>query len=412
MPGPAAGTFLPVVNSYDRAPKKLAGLTLLVVLGTVASLLFQQFRGTFSDTVRLTVMSGRSGLVLDPGAKATFNGVQIGRVKHIDAVQLGGGPSVARLEVHVGSRYLSVMPANITADVVASTIFGNKVLAFTTPSNPSATRLTPDDVITATAVTTEFQTLFETVTAIAERVDPVDLNLTLSAAAEALTGLGTTFGRSLTEANTILNDLNPRLPRLRDGVAGLADFADLYTAVGPNLVDALDNAVTTAGTIENQRGDLDAALLATIGFAGTATDTVERGAPHLIRATHDLLDTSRLLNQYSPEIFCTIRNAATLVPLALESFGGNGYSLATNTLVLGAPNPYVYPENLPRVNARGGPGGAPGCWQPITRDFWPAPYLVADTGASLAPYNHFELGQPLLSEHVWGRQVGENTINP
>jgi acyl-CoA dehydrogenase len=97
---------------------------------------------------------------------------------------------------------------------------------------------------------------------------------------------------------------------------------------------------------------------------------------------------------------------------AVQIFGGNGYSLATNTLVLGAPNPYIYPENLPRVNARGGPGGAPGCWQPITRDFWPAPYLVADTGASLAPYNHFELGQPFLSEYVWGRQIGQNTINP
>lgn len=411
VPGPAAGTFLSEVMFYYRAPTKLAGFMMLAVIGTVTTLLFMQFRGAFSDTVRLTVMSGRSGLVLDPGAKATYNGVQIGLVKHIDAIQ-SDGRSTARLEVHVGSRYLSVMPANVTADVVASTIFGNKVLAFNAPANPSPARLKSDDVITATAVTTEFQTLFETVTAIAEKIDPVDLNLTLSAAAEALTGLGTRFGRSLAEANSVLDDLNPRLPRLRDGVVGLADVADLYTAVGPDLVDALDNALTTAGTIGNQRGDLDAALLATIGFAGTATDTVERGAPHLIRATHDLLATSRLLNEYSPEIFCTIRNAAKLVPLALESFGGNGYSLATNSMLIGAPNPYVYPENLPRVNARGGPGGAPGCWQPITRDFWPAPYLVADTGASLAPYNHFELGQPLLSEHVWGRQVGENTINP
>ena len=41
-----------------------------------------------------------------------------------------------------------------------------------------------------------------------------------------------------------------------------------------------------------------------------------------------------------------------------------------------------------------------------------APYLVMDTGASIAPYNHFELGQPILIEYVWGRQVGENTINP
>ena len=81
-------------------------------------------------------------------------------------------------------------------------------------------------------------------------------------------------------------------------------------------------------------------------------------------------------------------------------------------LVGGAPNPYVYPDNLPRVNARGGPGGAPGCWQPITRDLWPAPTLVMDTGASLAPYNHIEVGSPWAVEYVWGRQMGDQTINP
>ena len=46
------------------------------------------------------------------------------------------------------------------------------------------------------------------------------------------------------------------------------------------------------------------------------------------------------------------------------------------------------------------------------RDLWPQPYLVMDTGASIAPYNHIELGQPLFTEYVWGRQVGEHTINP
>jgi phospholipid/cholesterol/gamma-HCH transport system substrate-binding protein len=34
-----------------------------------------------------------------------------------------------------------------------------------------------------------------------------------------------------------------------------------------------------------------------------------------------------------------------------------------------------------------------------------------DTGASMAPYNHFDLGSPLFLEHVWG-QVGDYTINP
>ena len=399
------------MNYYDQPRRKLAGLVLLLILGAVVSLSYLQFRGALSDTTRLIVMSGRSGLVLDPGAKVTYNGVVVGRVTDIDVVESAGPPS-ARLTVEIGTGYLPVIPANVVVDLVASTIFGNKYVAFSAPPDPSAVRVAGGAVITASTVTTEFQTLFETVTGIAEKVDPARLNLTLSAAAEALTGLGTRFGRSLTNANEALTELNPRLPQLRAGVIRLADLADLLTDAGPDLVDALDNALTTAVTLNDHRGELDAALLASIGFAGTAAETLERGAPYLIRGAADFVPTSQLFDTYSPEFFCGLRNAAELVPAANAAFGGNGYSLSTNTLLLGAPNPYIYPENLPRVNARGGPGGAPGCWQKITRDFWPAPYLVVDTGASIAPYNHFELGQPFLTEHVWGRQVGQNTINP
>jgi hypothetical protein len=37
---------------------------------------------------------------------------------------------------------------------------------------------------------------------------------------------------------------------------------------------------------------------------------------------------------------------------------------------------------------------------------------VMATGASIAPYIHFELGQPIHIDYVWGRQIGENTIDP
>ena len=35
------------------------------------------------------------------------------------------------------------------------------------------------------------------------------------------------------------------------------------------------------------------------------------------------------------------------------------------------------------------------------------PYLVMDTGYSVAPYNHIEFGQPMFIDYVWGRQIGE-----
>jgi phospholipid/cholesterol/gamma-HCH transport system substrate-binding protein len=111
-------------------------------------------------------------------------------------------------------------------------------------------------------------------------------------------------------------------------------------------------------------------------------------------------------------VFCTLRNFANLVPKIAAVESGNHYAAQLGVAIAGTENPYVYPDNLPRTNATGGPGGAPGCWQPITHDLWPAPYLVMDSGNSIAPYNHFELGQPIASEYVWGRQYGENTINP
>ena len=108
---------------------------------------------------------------------------------------------------------------------------------------------------------------------------------------------------------------------------------------------------------------MDSALLAAAGFGNTAADVFERGGPYLVRGAADLLPTAQLLDTYSPELFCTVRNYAQANRLGGESLGNNGYSLQTTTTLLGAENPYVYPDNLPRVNARGGPGGAPGCWQ-------------------------------------------------
>jgi phospholipid/cholesterol/gamma-HCH transport system substrate-binding protein len=207
-------------------------------------------------------------------------------------------------------------------------------------------------------------------------------------------------------------DINQQMPQIRYDIAHLDELADVYTNASPDLWNGLDNAMTTAGSLNAQQADIDAALLASIGFGSTAGDVFERGNPYLMRAVADLVPSSRLLDTYSPEIVCGIRNIAKALPAALDSFGGNGYSLNTVTEFVGAPNPYIYPDNLPRNNGRGGPGGAPVCWQTIDRNFWPAPYLVLDSGASIAPYNHVELGQPLLTEYVWGRQVGENTINP
>lgn len=407
----ASGQVESPVNKPRTPPYKLAGLVLLLVAAVVVALVWTQFRGGFQNPEKLTLIAGRSGLAMDPGSKVTYNGVEIGRVVAIDAIESGGEPK-AKVTLDVNREFVNLIPANVNAEIKASTVFGNKYIAFSTPPKPDAARLNPANAIDVSSVTTEFNTLFETLVAVTQQVDPIKLNETLTATAQALDGLGNRFGESIQNGNSILADLNPQMPRLRQDNQRLADLADVYAKAAPNLFDGLKNAVTTARTLNDEQANIDQALMASVGFGNTAGDVFERGGPYLVRGAADLLPTSSLLDEYSPALFCTIRNYHDVEPKIASSLGGNGYSLRTHSEVLGASNPYVYPDNLPRVNAHGGPEGKPGCWQPTTRDLWPAPYLVIDTGASIAPYNHWELGQPILTEYVWGRQGGENTINP
>jgi phospholipid/cholesterol/gamma-HCH transport system substrate-binding protein len=470
-------------NKPPLQPYRVAGVVVFLIAALVLWLVFMQFRGNFEDKTQLTMLSSRAGLVMDPGSKVTYNGVQIGRVANIteicvkpdrgeipnrQCVQQGGKPA-AKLTLDVYQKYLQrsatfcggsgspsqgcyLIPADVDARIVATTVFGEKYVSLTTPKNPSSQRITSPNVrcpgekstpcIDARSVTTEINTLFQTITSLAQKVDPVKVNLTLSAAAQALSGLGDKFGQSIVNANAILDEVNPRMPTIRHDTQQLAALGDTYADASPDLLEFLNNASTTAHTIHQQEHDLDQALLAAAGFGNTGADIFRRGGPYLARGSADLVPSAQLLDTYSPELYCSVRNIHDSEPKVAAFTGGvGGYELRTNVALLsglglaaslpglgltaasmgliglaglvgGSPNPYIYPENLPRINAHGGPGGAPGCWQPITRHLWPAPYLVVDTGVSEAPYNHVDTGSPYAIEYVWGRQVGDNTINP
>jgi len=428
------------INKAPFQPFRVAGVIVFLIAALVLWLVFLQYNGDFTDKTKLTMLSDRAGLVMDPGSKVTFNGVQIGRVDKVDEIERDGKPAV-KFSLDVYPKYLHLIPANVDARIVATTVFGEKYVSMTAPENPLPQRITPKNVIDARSVTTEINTLFQTITSIAEKVDPVKVNLTLSAAAQALSGLGDKFGQSIINGSAALDEVNPRMPIIRHDIQQLATLSDTYADAAPDLVNFLNNAATTAHTIHAQEKDLDRALLAAAGFGATGADIFNRGGPYLARGAKDLVPSAQLLDTYSPELVCTLRNLHDAEPKVAAFAGGNGYSLRSETeifsglglalslpglgitaatmglsaltgLIGGAPNPYIYPENLPRINAHGGPGGAPGCWQSITRELWPAPTLIMDTGNSLAPYNHVDTGSPYAVEYVWGRQVGDHTINP
>jgi len=283
-------------------PYKTVGLVTIVVMGLLGLVLYLRFRGNLTPKTTVTMVADRACLVMDPGSKVTYNGVQIGRVASIFESTRDGKPA-AKMVLDITPKYVALIPVNVAAAVKATTVFGNKYIALSSPANPTPQSITSATVIDATLVTTEFNTLFETLTSIAEKVDPVKLNLTLGAAAQSLTGLGDKFGASLLNGNTILDDVDPQLPTIRADIARLAALGDTYAETSPDLWNALDHAVTTARTLNQRQRELDATLLAAAGLGDAGADIFRRGGPYLARGAVDLLPTSQLLDEYSPEIY-------------------------------------------------------------------------------------------------------------
>ena len=150
-------------NAPRKSRKKPAGLLALIVVTVVLVLVYMQFRGELTPKTKLTMLAARAGLVMDPGSKVTYNGVAIGRVSKVDETQHDGRPT-ATITLDVEPRYIPLIPANVDANIKATTVFGNKYVSFTTPKNPTPQPDQPGHVIDATSVTTEFNTLFETIT--------------------------------------------------------------------------------------------------------------------------------------------------------------------------------------------------------------------------------------------------------
>ena len=86
--------------------------------------------------------------------------------------------------------------------------------------------------------------------------------------------------------------------------------------------------------------------------------------------------------KYNPELTCLLVGAdKTGAGLSQMLGGSNGKSLIMDAALLLGDDPYRYPDNLPIVAAKGGPGGKAGCGSlPDVAANWPVRYLVANTG--------------------------------
>jgi phospholipid/cholesterol/gamma-HCH transport system substrate-binding protein len=356
---------------------------LLLVIVAISALTGLLFSGTLSSTESLTLVSDRAGLVMENGAKVKMRGVQVGEVEDIGAESHSSGDDFSTLRLKIYDTDFQYLPANVEAEIKASTAFGAKYVdLIVPPDGASAQPLKPGSIVHSRNVTVEVNTVFENLQSVVRAVDPAKLNAVLSAVAEALQGKGDVIGRAISSGNDVLLAVNPRMDTVRQDWQLFGKTALTYSNAAQNILSILDAFSTTSTTISSHAQALDQLLLSAVGFSKSGIDTIGANQPNLVRALNTVEPTTQLLNKYSPTYACLFMGAQWFLENGgRDALGGNGKSVIMDAALLAGDDPYRFPDNLPVVNAKGGPGGKPSCGSlPDISKNYPVKYLVTDTG--------------------------------
>ena len=357
--------------------RALTGLATVAVIAAIVAVAVGLFQGSFTESVPVTVLSSRAGLVMNVDAKVKMHGVQVGKVDSIESRP--DGQAVLHLAMYPSEMHL--IPSNVLVDITAPTVFGAKFVELVSPAEPSGRSLHAGQVLDSQHVTVEINTVFKQLTSVLGTLDPAKLNETLGAISQALSGRGEKIGQAFSDLDSFLAKFNPSLPALSNDIALSAPVFRAYGDASADLVRTVGNSVKISKSIVDEQHNLDALLVSAIGLADVGQDVLGANRKGLTDTLHLLAPTTDLLNEYAPGLTCAFGGIAQLAktpPLPEPSIN------IAASLTWGGER-YRYPQNLPKVAATGGPHcmGLPHL--PFNSK---AKLLVADTGANPVQYGN------------------------
>jgi virulence factor Mce-like protein len=382
------------VRRYSRL---LAGLATVIVIGATIAGAVGLFRGSFTETVPVTVISQRSGLVMNPDAKVKMRGAQVGKVSSIESRPDG----TAALHLAMDPSQLHLIPSNVGVDIASTTVFGAKYVQLEPPSDPTPQRLHAGQVIQGQHVTVEINTVFQQLVAVLDKIDPAKLNQTLGAIAKAFNGRGEKIGQMLSDFNAFLSKIEPSLPNLSHDIEMSVPTLDAYADAAPDLVKTVDDSTRLSRSIVEEQHNLDAFLVSVIGLADLGNDVIGGNRQAVTDVVRLLVPTTDLLNKYHQALNCGISG---LLPLAKSPPLPVPGAIVAASFQLGVER-YRYPTNLPKVAAKGGPQCTDLPKVPYQKR---TPYVVADTGADPWQYGNqgILLNSDALKQWLFGPVTG------
>ncbi|MFN8033111.1 MAG: MCE family protein [Mycobacterium sp.] len=350
--------------------------TFLAIAGAVAFAV-GAFRGSFTPSAPLTVLTQRAGLMMNDNARVTMRGVEVGKVESIEALPNG----TAALHLAMDPTQLHLIPQNVDVELAAPTVFGAKYVALSPPEKPSPVALRSGEVLDARHVTVEVNTVFDQLNAVLSVIDPAKLNETLGAISRGLDGRGQKLGDALVALDEFFATVNQALPALDRELTIAPEVFQSYADASPDLVKTAANASRVGQTIVDERDNLDAFLVSVIGLADVGNDVIGTNRQPLTDVLRLMVPTTDLTNAYNEALTCALGGIVPLAkapPLPLPGV------VVSVSFTLGTER-YRYPHDLPKVAATGGPQCQ--LLPKVPMEAHP-PFVVMDVGADPTQYGN------------------------
>ncbi|MGB8649790.1 MAG: MCE family protein [Mycobacteriales bacterium] len=298
--------------------RRLSGVAFLVVLALLVGLTVLFYRKAFTPVVRVTLKADRIGNQLSAPADVKLRGLVVGEVRGVHSTGSG-----ATVDLALEPDKVKLIPANVQAQLLPKTLFGEKYVLLVDPAQPQG-HLKGGDVIPQDRSRTALETekVLDDLLPVLQSLKPAELSMTLNGLSTALRDRGAKLGNNLVTAGAYFKRINPALPTLAADMRGLADLSNNTAASSGNLLRVLDNLAASSRNLVEEKPALDSFLTTTTGFAASAQSLVAQNERRLVALARDSRPSLDLYARYSPEYPCFLKGLAVYEPTLEKAFGG------------------------------------------------------------------------------------------
>jgi phospholipid/cholesterol/gamma-HCH transport system substrate-binding protein len=388
----------------SRATLAWRGLLLSTMLlaGGVTAVAYGSDAFTDDPTVT-SVVPASAGLIRDQ-ASVQYRGVVVGKLVGIEA-----GTEDSRLVMRMDPGQLNLIPGNAQVRVLPRTLFGDQYIDLVAAPGPNGPPLAPGTQLRAdtSTQTAQLYATFRRLHSLLTAMRPAQLQVALSALADALRGRGERLGRTIDQLHAASAAAVPTVDAVLASMPELKSTVDTLSTMTPDLTATLENTLALSQLVVEKQRNIAALLSAGTDLVGRSQRLLLDNRDRVIQLVRNTGPLSEALGANAGNVGALLNNLSEFLDKGNRVFATGRFEIRAGASIV---DPYPYTaEDCPRYPGLDGPNCDDA--QPV-----PSPLPIGGTAGPVGSTQEMEAlrrllpllpGQPTTADpHLFGLLLG------